>query len=171
MKEKSAQAMMEFDPLVLPDTGLQPSTIYAIIDMGPHLAFFKNQPVMNKKTGLYVVSNGVVCFTSTISWGGEMIRNKNIADVSDDIFSLRHEIEKVYTYWAEHGEGQPIKSIIISGRDAVVISQISNLSPNPNIQLQVAHVWQNAFSGEYYVPAISFDDSLDYDISAGLALP
>jgi len=127
--------------------------------------------VMNSKTGLYVVSGGVVCFTSTIPWGGQLIRNKKIADISDDIFSLRHDIERVYTYWSEHGGGQPIKSIIISGHDAIAISQISHLSPNPNIQLQVAHVWQNAFSGDHYVPKIAFEDSLDYAISAGLALP
>mgnify|MGYP001562310635 FL=1 len=127
--------------------------------------------VMNAKTGLYVVSSGVVCFTSTIPWGGQLIRGKNIADISDDIFSLRHDIERVYTYWSEHGEGQPIKSIIVSGHDATAISQISHLSPNPNIQLQVAHVWQNAFSGDHYVPAVAFEDSLDYAISAGLALP
>lgn len=127
--------------------------------------------VMNSKTGLYVVSGGVVCFTSTIPWGGQLIRNKKIADISDDIFSLRHDIERVYTYWSEHGGGQPIKSIIVSGHDAVAISQISHLSPNPNIQLQVAHVWQNAFSGDHYVPKVAFEDSLDYAISAGLALP
>ncbi|MEK7463708.1 MAG: pilus assembly protein PilM [Patescibacteria group bacterium] len=127
--------------------------------------------VMNKKTGLYVVSSGVVCFTSTVPWGGELIRNKSMVDMSDDIFSLRHEIERVYTYWSEHGEGQPIKSIIVSGHDALAISQISHLSPDHSIQLQVAHVWQNAFSGDHYVPAVTFEDSLDYAISAGLALP
>ncbi len=126
--------------------------------------------VMNKKTGLYVVSDGVVCFTSTISWGGEMIRNKNLSDISDVIFALRHEIERVYSYWLEHGEGRPIKSIIVSGHDAITISQISHLSPNPNIQLEVAHVWQNVFSGEHYVATIPFEDSLDYAIAAGLAL-
>ena len=127
--------------------------------------------VMNKKTGLYVVSSGVVCFTSTVPWGGEAMRGKNIADISDDIFSLRHEIERVYTYWSEHGENQPIRSIVVSGHDALAISQISHLSPNPNIQLEVAHIWQNAFSGDHYVPEVAFEDSLDYAISAGLALP
>ncbi|HEY9583727.1 MAG TPA: pilus assembly protein PilM [Candidatus Paceibacterota bacterium] len=127
--------------------------------------------IMNKKTGLYVVSAGVVCFTSTISWGGEMMRNKKTADVSDDIFSLRHEIERVYTYWSEHAEGGAIGSIILSGRDAMAISQVSHLSPNPNILLTVANVWHNAFSEDYYVPEISLEDSLDYAVSAGLALP
>lgn len=127
--------------------------------------------IMNNKTGLYIVSSGVVCFTSTISWGGELIRGKNIADMTDHFFLLRKEIDKVYTYWSQHDENPPIKSIIISGRDAVAVSQISHLSPNQNIELSVADVWQNAFSINYHVPKITFDESLDYAIAAGLALP
>jgi len=127
--------------------------------------------VMNKKTGIYVVSSGVICFTSTISWGGELIRGKNISDVPDAVFSLRHEIERVYVYWSQHGENQPIKSIIVSGRDATTISQITHLSPDNKISLSVADIWKNAFSINHYVPKINFDDSLDYAIAAGLALP
>ncbi len=127
--------------------------------------------VMNKKTGLYVVSGGVICFTSTIDWSGELIRGKKVTEVSDEIFALRREIEKVYVYWSQHGESQKIKSIIISGHDAVAISQISQLSPDSAIQLSVADVWQNAFSLNHYVPKIPFDDSLDYATAAGLALP
>lgn len=127
--------------------------------------------VMNKKTGLYIVSGGVVCFTSTIGWGGELIRGKNMAEVTDDIFNLRREIERVYTYWAQHGENSQIKSIIISGHDANIISQISHLSPDAKVQLAVADIWQNAFSTNHYVPKISFEDSLDYAVAAGLALP
>jgi Tfp pilus assembly PilM family ATPase len=126
---------------------------------------------MNKKTGLYIVSSGVICFTSTVAWGGEAIRGKNTADIPDVIFSLRHEIERVYAYWSQRGEGQPIKSIIVSGHDAIAISQISHLSPDTNIQLQVADIWKNAFSINHYVPKISFEESLDYAIAAGLALP
>ncbi len=134
--------------------------------------------IMNKKTGLYIVSNGVICFTSTIPWGGELVKNKKVADISDDIFSLRHEIERVYSYWSQHGhsqtsgdENQLIKSIIVSGRDALVVSQISHLSPDPNIEIKVADVWQNAFSVNHYVPKVPFEDSLDYSTAAGLALP
>ena len=127
--------------------------------------------IMNKKTGLYIVSNGVVIFASTIPWGGELIRGKKVVEATDEIFKLRHEIERVYTYWSEHGEKQFIKSIIFSGKDAIAISQISNLSPDPKINLSVADVWQNAFSVNHYVPKISFEDSLDYAVAAGLALP
>ncbi len=127
--------------------------------------------VMNKKTGLYIVSAGVICFTSTIAWGGELVRGKNVADIPDIIFNLRKEIEKVHTYWQQYGEGRNIKSIIVSGRDAVTISQISHISPDSNIGLTIADVWQNAFSVNHYIPKIAFEDSLDYATAAGLALP
>jgi Tfp pilus assembly PilM family ATPase len=127
--------------------------------------------VMSKKTGLYVVSHGVVCFTSTISWGGDLMKSKSDADVSDAIFSLRHEIERVYSYWSQKGEGQPIQKIVMSGHDAELISQISHISPNNEIPLQVANIWQNVFSNHHYVPPIPFEESLDYAIAAGLAFP
>lgn len=126
--------------------------------------------VMNKKTGLYIVYNGVVCFTSTIAWGGESIKGKTNEEMSDGIFFLRREIEKVYNYWHDHGDNNAIQSIIISGHDAVAISQVSHLSPNSEIQVNVANVWQNVFSGDHYIPSITHEDSLDYSVAVGLAL-
>ena len=127
--------------------------------------------IMNKKTGLYVVTNGITCFTSTILWGGETVRGKNPNDILDEIFSLRREIDRVYKYWTDHGEGEPIKEIIVSGHDAVLVSQISHISPDAHISLQMAQVWQNVFSGDHYIAPISFEESLDYAVAAGLALP
>lgn len=127
--------------------------------------------VMDKKTGLYVVLNGVVCFTSTIFWGGESVRNKKPEEMTDSIILLKKEIEKVYTYWKQKGNGNDIKSIIISGKDAIHISQISNLSPVNEVNVSVANIWQNVFSSDHYIPKISFDESLDYAVSAGLAIP
>jgi Tfp pilus assembly PilM family ATPase len=127
--------------------------------------------VMNKKTGLYIVSGSVVCFTSTISWGGESIRNIENGDMKSVTNQLKHEIARVCAYWMEYGEGRKIKSIVISGRDALVLSKISDLSPDPEIQLRSSDVWQNAFSISHYVPKIPFEESLDYAAAAGLALP
>lgn len=126
--------------------------------------------IMDKKTGLYIVYGNVVCFTSTIPWGGESIRGKQVSDVSDEIFSLRKEIERVYTYWFDHGEGQPVEAIVMCGKDALFLSQVSHISPDPKVPTAIAHVWQNAFSTDYYIPPISHDDSLDYTVAAGLAL-
>jgi hypothetical protein len=135
--------------------------------------------IMNKKTGLYIVSSGVICFTSTIPWGGELVRGKKVSDINEDVSVLKHEIERVCSYWSQHGSNQTstsggnqsIKSIIISGRDSLVVSQVSRLSPDSSIDICVADVWQNAFSINHYVPKVTFEDSLDYATAAGLALP
>jgi Tfp pilus assembly PilM family ATPase len=135
--------------------------------------------IMNNKTGLYIVSSGAICFTSTISWGGMLIRGKKIVEINDDITLLKKEIERVCAYWSQHGSSQTssssnnqsIKSIVITGRDAILVSQVSHLSPDSSIEVCVADIWQNAFSINHYVPKISFEDSLDYATAAGLALP
>ena len=126
--------------------------------------------IMNKKTGLYIVYGNTVCFTSTVPWGGESIRGKQVSDLSDEIFSLRKEIERVYSFWSDHGEGQPVQAIVMCGKDATFLSQISHISPDPRVPIGVAHVWQNAFSTDHYIPPISYQDSLDYTVAAGLAL-
>lgn len=135
--------------------------------------------IMNQKTGLYIVSSGVICFTSTITWGGETVRGKKANEINNEVSSLKHEIERVCSYWSQHGSNSnnssvgnhSIKSIVISGRDSVIVSQVSQLSPDPSIVVSVADVWQNAFSVNHYVPKVAFEDSLDYATAAGLALP
>lgn len=65
MKEKSTEGT-SFKPLVIPDAGLQPARIYAIIDLGSHLNFFNNQPVINKKTGKQTISDKImICWELT----------------------------------------------------------------------------------------------------------
>jgi Tfp pilus assembly PilM family ATPase len=115
---------------------------------------------MSDKMGIYIVNAGVVSFTSTIT-----------IDSNFDTSILQNELKKVYLYWKERGEGKVINRIIITGKNAVKISDDSKISPNPSIPVEIAHVWQNAFSSDHYIPPVSFDDSLEYVIAAGLALP
>ncbi len=113
---------------------------------------------MNNKYGIYVVSAGVVCFTSTIDVLGQ----------SDNI--LQQELKKVYLYWNEHEPDKEIKKIKLTGKDAVRISQGSKISPDPRVGVEVGNIWSNAFSNDNYIPPISFEESQGYVVSAGLAL-
>lgn len=115
--------------------------------------------IMNKKTGIYVVCGNVVCFTSTIAWGK-----------GSDVALLQREVQKVYKYWEEHGEGKLINNIIISGREVLAEDFGSHISPDPKISVEIAKIWQNVFSSDQYIPPISYEDSLDYAIVAGLAI-
>ncbi len=113
---------------------------------------------MNNKYGIYVVSDGVVCFTSTIDASGQ----------TDNI--LAQELKKVYQYWNEHEQGKEIKKIKLTGKDATKIAQDSKISPDPRVYVEVGNVWSNAFSNDNYIPPVSFEDSQGYVVAAGLAL-
>jgi len=116
--------------------------------------------IMNSKTGIYIVCGGVVCFTSTVAIGK-----------GADIALFQHELSRVYSYWGQYGDGKIINKIILSGQDALRVGNDSKVSPDPRIPVEIAHTWQNAFSNDHYIPPIIFEDSLQYVIAAGSALP
>ncbi len=117
--------------------------------------------IMDHKTGVYIVCAGAVCFTSTIPWGN---KDKGFDE-------LKKQITQVETYWAEHGFGTAIDRIIFSGKGALVEGLTSGCSSDASIPVEIGNTWQNAFSHTTYIPPITYEDSLDYAVSAGLALP
>jgi hypothetical protein len=84
---------------------------------------------------------------------------------------IRKEAKKVYDYWKDHGEGKKeVDRIVLCGVSATVASLGGDIVPVP-IHVEMANVWRNAFSSDSYVPPITFEESLDYAVAAGLALP
>ncbi|MEA2715597.1 MAG: type pilus assembly protein PilM [Candidatus Parcubacteria bacterium] len=120
------------------------------------------------KTGVYIVSGGVVCFSSTIPWG-----NKNTApDTSSDISVLTKEINRTYNYWGEHSTAaSAIGQIFLVGKGAPAFEDmIRSAVADLGVSVVVSDVWRNVFDLAKYVPPISRDDSLDYAAAAGLAM-
>ncbi len=116
--------------------------------------------IFKRKIGMYMVYDGVACFTSTIS------RGENVAE------TIVAETKKISDYWAERGEGRKeIDRIVISGSDALSADLVERISPEPGVRVEIANVWGNAFSPEDFVSPIAAGDSLDYSVAAGLALP
>jgi glycosidase len=115
---------------------------------------------MNSKVGIYVVYGGVICFTSTI-----------IMHKGSDVALLQKELSRVYSYWMDYGTGKSINRIVLSGCDAFRIIKSAHISPDPSIPVELAQVWRNAFSNDKYIPELHFEDSLEYAVAAGLALP
>jgi Tfp pilus assembly PilM family ATPase len=67
--------------------------------------------IMNKKTGIYVISGGVVCFTSTISWGDKS-DSKEVA-----VTTLLEELVRVNSYWtSHHSEASKLGQVILVGK-------------------------------------------------------
>lgn len=119
--------------------------------------------IMHKKTGVYIVSGGVVCFTSTVTWGSQ---------TGGSIGLLTAEMEKIYAYWESHvTKTSRIMRVVIVGNDASKYeSDIDKSIKGKDIAVSVGNVWTNAFSIDSYVPPISKEDSLDYSVAAGLAM-
>jgi Tfp pilus assembly PilM family ATPase len=124
--------------------------------------------VMNKKTGIYIVSGNVVNFASTVPVGGG---NTDPAATSAAIASLSKEIDRVESYWASHGTGQPITEAILVGRHSPAFEPACEHSKSDKpMSVHVADIWMNAFSVDKYLPPISREDSLVYATASGLAL-
>lgn len=121
--------------------------------------------IMNKKTGIYVVTGGVVCFTSTISWSYGLAG-------SSDLGSLVKEINKVISYWSTHyPAASAIKSILLVGKPAPQVEDpLKSAIQELDIKVTTADAWHNIFDLDSYVPPIHKEESLDYAAAAGLAM-
>lgn len=128
--------------------------------------------IMNKKTGIYIVSGGAVHFSSTIPWGSRM-KGDTVNTSPADAEVLSKEISRVHTYWVTRTDAHAdITCITCVGRDAHLFKSIFGASSADGISFdRDVNVWRNAFDINHYIPPISQDDSLRYAVSAGLALP
>lgn len=124
--------------------------------------------VMNNKTGVYIVAGGVVCFTSTVAWGGRPPATGAMPNI--DI--LTKEIGRIATYWVSHGiASSEIKQILLVGGDAPKYqNEIKEAAAGFGLTVGIGNAWSNSFSLDHYIPAISREESLDYAVVAGLAM-
>lgn len=129
--------------------------------------------IMNKKTGVYIVCGGVVCFTSTIAWGN---KNMPAGETKANFEEIKKSLRQVKNYWREHGLGTSIERVVFAGRGALTDGLISECSvgfsgpQEPKVRFEIAKIWQNAFTHDSYIPPIPYEESLEYGVAAGLAL-
>ncbi len=119
-----------------------------------------------EKVGLYIVSDRIVHFTSTIATKGESLNNPDF---------LSQEIKKLYVYWHTLKENvdkseRKISEIVVCG-ETVDDSTVSYLASHNGVKVSLGNVWTNVFDINTHVPEISFIDSLRYPAAIGLALP
>lgn len=119
-----------------------------------------------EKFGMYVVSDTIVRFTSTLSFQGE---------VSSNLDLISQEIKKLYTYWHTLKENvdkdeKVIKQIIVCG-GGFNEDVVSYFTSKNEAVVSMGNVWVNSFDINKVVPPISFVDSLRFSSAIGLALP
>jgi Tfp pilus assembly PilM family ATPase len=128
--------------------------------------------IMNKKTGIYIVCGGTVCFTSTISWGSTMADVAKPDVARTQIAPLITEISRVYSFWSSHNNGNRlIDELVLLGRHAEHFEHVlENVVSGAVVPVAIAEVWRNALNLDHYIPPIKRDASLEYAVAAGLAL-
>lgn len=119
-----------------------------------------------EKVGLYIASDRVARFTSTVNTRG---------DFSNNVDFLSQEIKRLYAYWHslkdnEDKEERKISQVIICGEN---FSEeiIPFLSSHNQTKVVLGNVWTNAFDVNVSIPELSYADSLKYAAAVGLALP
>lgn len=124
--------------------------------------------VMNRKTGIYIVSGNVVHFTFTGGWG---TRSGGDGTSFPAAAELRKEVGRIRSYWSSHGNGMTIDEAILVGKDAgLVLPVLSRMDEGAGrMAVKIADVWHNATNLDRYLPAVSRADSLGYAVAAGLA--
>ena len=122
--------------------------------------------VMDHKTGVYVISEQAVGFTSTI--GSGFVES----DMSAYTDALAAEVRRVYSYWLgkTQNESSSIKKVIVVGRNSedVVIDLHDKVSDV--VSVEAALMWRSTLDMTRYVPPIDKADSFYYGPAAGLAL-
>ncbi|MGB3922039.1 MAG: hypothetical protein WBL19_02005 [Minisyncoccia bacterium] len=123
-----------------------------------------------KKTGFYVVEDGVAQFSTTPVFGiGADGAYANLAD-------LRAEMRKVITFWnvrtdKEGRPGKKIEQIVLCGQGTNDPAFVDKLMEGSEVDHQLADVWLNLSSSRDATPPIPFEESLGYTPAIGLVLP
>jgi hypothetical protein len=125
--------------------------------------------IMDRKTGMYIVSRGIVSFTSTLA-APSPVPGEDILQARTS--SIAKEAGRIQSYWTSKNSGNTLGNVILVGQGAGQYEgPLSAALSGVGMHVRIADVWQNAFDLNKYVPAISRDDSLEYAVAAGLGLP
>ena len=121
---------------------------------------------MKSKTGVYVLSEHAIGFTSTIAAG------YTESDISKYTDILANEVRRVHSYWLSRDENvnQVIKKVVVVGHDAESVTNILRVKVSDILPVETVDIWRDVLDTTKYVPPIERLDSFDYVASAGLAL-
>jgi type IV pilus assembly protein PilM len=114
-----------------------------------------------------------------IKRGESFVPNKERLDMFysliNTVSALKDEMQRLFTYWhtfkgRSEDTNDKIERVILCGDDALLPGLDEYLSIMLETPVDVGNVWTNAFSFDQYVPAMKFNDSLNYAVSIGLAI-
>lgn len=124
-----------------------------------------------RKTGFYVVENGVVQFTTTLPY--ESGENAPYPHLND----LKIEMRKIFAFWnarpANSGlRESKIEKVILSGPGALNDAFVIEFMNDCPVEHTLANVWLNTSQGLEHLPKKEItEESLEYSAAIGLILP
>lgn len=127
--------------------------------------------ISTEKTGMYIIEDEVVHFTSTSPFGA-----RSVSGAYSDVHDLKSELRKIFAFWNTRldSHGVPVKKIekiLVVGDEATKEDFVSEIMSDMAIEYTLANVWVNALSFEETVPNIPFKESLACAAAIGLSLP
>lgn len=130
------------------------------------------------RTGVFIVSDGAVQFTSTLPMGSADFTTRDNtprASLVEAAAPFRQEIDKVYIYWNKHrtsvDSAVSIQKVILSGSDALTPGFREYLSKSLKMSVETGNVWANMPSIDTDSSTLSFSQALNFGAAIGLALP
>lgn len=118
-----------------------------------------------KKTGLYVVEDGVVQFTTTLQYGA----------AGSSAHELKLEMRKIFAFWSARAKpGMPERNItkaLLTGSASQDHSSVSKLMAECPVEYSWGNPWVNVASADSAPPSEIYAEVAGYASVIGLALP
>lgn len=134
----------------------------------------------HKKTGFYIVEDGIVQFTTTLPYG------TGSSNPSSRLNDLKTELRKIFAFWSARADPlrqsasearkpgfseRKIERILLAGSGALNGSLVDGFKKESPVTCEVADAWINAPGTVSDLPGAFLKESLDYVSAIGLVLP
>ncbi len=120
-----------------------------------------------QKTGLYVVEDEIVQFTTTLPYG--------IDENSTHLSDLKTEIKKIFVFWAAHDKSSSsdhnIKKVLLCGTASLDHSFATSFMSECPVPYEWVNPWVNLSSTPMKLPQNLVKEALDYVPAIGLTIP
>ena len=143
--------------------------VRAVVGHGDNLPYLVINSFTNK-TGFYVVEEGVVQFSTTLSYG--MGEDESYSSIND----LKAEMRKVIAFWSSRTDKsgnleKKIEKIILCGPGGSNKNFVLKLMSESEVPYSLANVCLNMSSSHSPASGLPPKESLEYASVLGLALP
>jgi type IV pilus assembly protein PilM len=141
--------------------------------------------IKGDRASFYIVTGQTVRFSSTVDVGSSEVQVNMLSENLDPseqktegagfhAATLVREIKKILTYWKSHDgsdESCVITHMYLTGTITDETKLTDYIGSNIPLPVEIANVWQNAFSFDTTIPDMKRGDSLRFAAAIGLALP